>query len=161
MSGCTIDTVPSNARASLHASRKCASGICQWRHRGRLVRVRAQMHAHPHLVHLLAELQIRGRAVNRIAADDEQRVDLTGRHRRGQLANRLQLIDRMRLDRIRIENRLPGIAERRVHRVREGMHDRRLAFAGHDDARLRDSRSDRFEPLRARPGLRLAANLRD
>ena len=41
----------------------------------------------------------------------------------------------MRLDRIGVENGLPRIAERRVHRVRQRVHDRRLTFAGDDDAR--------------------------
>ena len=93
------------------------------------------MHAQANLVHLLAELQIGRRAVDRVAADDEQRVDLSRPHRRRQLANRLELIDRMRLDRIGIEHRLAGIAECRVHRMRKRVHDRRLAFAGNDDAR--------------------------
>ena len=30
MSGCTIDTVPSIERASLHISRKCVPGTCHW-----------------------------------------------------------------------------------------------------------------------------------
>ena len=80
------------------------------------------------------ELQIGRRGVDRIAADDEQRVDLSGGHRRGELANRLHLIDRTRLDRIGVEHRLARVAERRVHRMRERVHDRRLSFAGDDDA---------------------------
>ncbi len=93
------------------------------------------MHAQPHLVHLIGKLQIGRCRVHGIAADDHERVDLSRGHRAGQVANRLKLIDRMSLDGIGVEHRLPPVAEHGVHRVRERVHDRRLAFPGHDEAR--------------------------
>ena len=63
-----------------------------------------------------------------------QQVDLAGVHVGDELAQRLELIDRLGLDRLRVDDRPADVAERLVHRVRERVDGRRLAVAGDDEA---------------------------
>ena len=60
-------------------------------------------------------------------------VDLAGVHVGGEIAKRLELIDRLGFDRIGVDDRLADVAERLVHRVRERVDARRLAVAGDDE----------------------------
>ena len=80
--------------------------------------MRAEVHAYTHFVHLLFEPQIRRSGVYRVTADDDERVDLSACHRGGQVANGLNLIDRVRFDGIGVQNRLACIGKRCVHRMR-------------------------------------------
>ena len=94
--------------------------------RRRLVVVQTEMDAERHLVHRVGELQIDRRGVDRVAADDDERIDTAGVHVVDEIAKRLQLIDRLGFDRVGVHDGFAGVAERRVHRVRQRV-DRRPA----------------------------------
>ena len=79
-------------------------------------------------------MQIGRRGVDRVAADDDEQVDLAGVHVGDEIAQRVELIDRLGLDRSRVDDGLADVAERLVHRVRERVDRRRLTVAGDDEA---------------------------
>ncbi len=102
-----------------------------------LVPVQAVMDRQPHLPgrQEFAELQIRGSRVDRVALEDDQRIDLAGLHVGGQRAERRQLVGRLGLDRFGDDHRLADVAERLVDRVNQRVHRRRLFVARDDQAR--------------------------
>ena len=57
------------------------------------------------------EVQIGGRVVHRIAAQDEQRIHFAGVHVGDQLAQGIRLIRRIAFDRIGVRNGFADIAE--------------------------------------------------
>jgi hypothetical protein len=101
----------------------------------RLIVVQAEMHAQAHLAHRVGEGEIDRRGVDRIAADDDEHVDVAGAHVGRKITERLHLIDRLGFDRVGVDDALPDVAERVVHRMRERVDDRWLAVAGDDEAR--------------------------
>ena len=103
-------------------------------HRRRLIVVEAQVRAKRNLAQRGAKRNIRGRAVNRIPSDDHEQVDLAGVHVADQVAQRRELIGRLGLHRVGIDDGCSGIAERLVHRVRQRVHNRRLAVARDHEA---------------------------
>ena len=124
--------------------------------RRRLVVVQAEVDAELHLAHRVGERQIGRRGVDRIAADDDEQIDLAGVHVGDEIAQRRELIDRLGFDRVGVDDRLADVAERLVHRVRERVDDRRLAVAGDDEARsavrlqILGDRGDPFDASAAR-----------
>ena len=113
------------------------------------------------LAHRVRELEVDRRGVYRVAAEDDQQVHLAGVHIGDQIGERLELVDRFGLRRLRVDDGLTGVAERLVHRVRERVDDWRLAVAcDHERAAtmrlqvLRDA-SDPF-PQRLGAHVRLA-----
>src|SRR6185437_9274707 len=66
----------------------------------------------------------------RITAEYQQRIDLAGVHVPDEFLQRLNLIDRVRIERLNVGNRLAGVPERLIHRVRESMDLRRLEVSG-------------------------------
>ena len=100
-----------------------------------LVVVQTEMHAKLYLAQRVGELEIGRRGVHGIAADDQQHVDLAGVHVGDEIPERGDLIDRLRFDRLRVDDGRARVAERGVHRVRENVDLRRLAVAGDDQAR--------------------------
>ena len=103
-----------------------------------------------------ANCEVGRRGVDRVAAEDDEDVDPAGVHVGDELAQRLQLIDRRGLDRLGVDDRRAGVAERLVHRVRERVDGRRLAVAGDHEARAAmrlQILGDRGDPLSCRsPG---------
>src|SRR5688500_7983312 len=82
----------------------------------------------------LGKVEVRRRVVNGVAAENEQKVYLTGIEVLGQLCNRLNLILGPRIDRVRINDGLPDITESGIHRVRQRVNNRRLVVTGDYDA---------------------------
>ena len=75
------------ARASLHASRKCASGICQWQRSDVSSSSMLRCTRSGTLSMRLGEAEIRRRGIDRIAAEDDEQIDLAGVHVGRQLAS--------------------------------------------------------------------------
>ena len=96
----------------------------------RLVLLQSMVYAQPDLLHGSGEVQLRRRVIERIDAHEKQHVDLAGPHLAGQLAQRIRLVRRMRLDPVGVEDGLADIAQRLVHSVRQHVHGRRLVIAG-------------------------------
>ena len=92
--------------------------------RRRLIVVQSEMDAERDLVHRAGEAKIGWRRVHRIAADDHEYVDLAAVHLAGEIAQRLRLIGRLRLDGVGVHDCRSGIAQRLVHRMRERVHER-------------------------------------
>ena len=82
-----------------------------------------------------AKAAVGGRVIDRIAAEDEQSVDLRGVHRGDKLAHRLQLTCRLERDRRGVFDRRALVAELLVDRMHQRVHGRRLAIAGDDKRR--------------------------
>ena len=87
------------------------------------------------LLQAVAHAQLDRRRERRIAAEDQQQVHRARVQVLDQILQRGELIDRIGFDRVGVEHRFPDIAERRVHHVRQRMHDRRLVVAGDHQAR--------------------------
>ncbi len=81
------------------------------------------------------EVDIGRRGVHRITAKNQQEVDLAAAHILDKLSQRLEMIDRIELDRIGVGDRVADIAERLIDLVREDVHARRLLVARDHDAR--------------------------
>ena len=79
------------------------------------------------------KFQVRGGIVNRIALENEQRVDRARVHRVSQLSKRLKLKARARLNGFGVFDRRAGGAERVIGRVRERMNLGRLPVSRDDD----------------------------
>ena len=106
---------------------------------GGLVLIEAVMHAQRNFAALqrVGEVEIGGRIVGGIAAEDDQQIDFAGAHVGDEIFDRFGLIDRIRVDRIGVENGLADVAELRVH-LRAQVRGRRAA-----DDRRRLPRSSR------------------
>ncbi len=78
------------------------------------------------------KIQIGGSGVNRIAFDDDQRIDLSGPHLRCELSNLLDLVDGPALDGIGIGHCVANVAEGVVYDVRQRMYGGRLLLACND-----------------------------
>ena len=102
---------------------------------GGLVGIQTEVRFPADLLEGAGEIQIGGRAVDRIAAEDEQRFHLAGVHVGDQLAQRIRLIDRISFDRIGVGDRFADVAERRIDGVRQGVDGGRLMIAGDHHAR--------------------------
>ena len=103
--------------------------------RRRLIVVQTEMDTQRNFVHRIIELQIGRCGVDRVAADDDEHVDAAGAHVGRKITERLHLIDRLGFDRVGVDDGLPEVAERVVHRMRERVDDRWLAVAGDDETR--------------------------
>ena len=88
---------------------------------GSFVLIEAVVNAQRNLVALerVGEVQIGGRVVGGVAAEDDQQVDFAGVHVGDEFFDRFGLIDRIRVDGIGVENRLADVAELRVDCVGE------------------------------------------
>ena len=71
------------------------------------------MHAQRNFAALqrVGEVEIGGRIVGRIAAENDQQVDFAAVHVGDEFFERFGLIDRVRVDRIGVENGLADVAE--------------------------------------------------
>ena len=58
----------------------------------------------------VGEVQIGGRIVNRVAAEDDQQIDLAALYVGDEFFQRFDLIDRIRVDWVGVENSLPDIS---------------------------------------------------
>ena len=85
----------------------------------RFIVVQTEMDAERHLAHDIAELKVDRRGVDRIAADDDQSIDPALVHVVGEILKRLKLIDRLGFNRVGVYDCPAGVAERRVHRMRQ------------------------------------------
>src|SRR3989440_4943164 len=65
--------------------------------RRRLIVVLTEVNAKLHLVHRIGELEVGRRRVDRIAAEDDQDVDLAAVHVADQVTERIEVADRLRL----------------------------------------------------------------
>ncbi len=63
-----------------------------------------------HFIHRLHKIEIGGRIVNRIAADNHQHVNFSGVHVSNQIADGLSVLDRINFNGINVRNGLAGIA---------------------------------------------------
>ena len=91
------------------------------------------MSAELDIVELLGEADLRRCVENRVAAENEQHFDLARLHLAGQLGKRLELILGPRLDRFGPAYGAALGAQRPIHRLGQGVNDRRLLVAGIDD----------------------------
>ena len=64
----------------------------------------------------VGEIQIGGRIVGRIAAENDQQIDFAAVHVGDEIFDRFGLIDRIRVDRIGVEDGLADVAELRIQR---------------------------------------------
>ena len=95
---------------------------------GGLVVVEPEMDAERHLVHPGGEVEVGGRGEDRVASEDHEKGDRPAVHVGGEIPERRELIDRTRLHRRGVEDRLSHVAELRVDRVREGVDGRGLVL---------------------------------
>jgi len=93
----------------------------------RLVVVEPQTNAVPDFAQGLGELQVDRGVVHRVAAENEQRLDLPGVHVGNQRGNRLHVGGAVRLRIGRAADRRSHVAQRRVDLVDQGVDFRRLA----------------------------------
>ena len=103
-------------------------------HRGGLIVVQPEVNAGGDLLQRFAKLQIGGRGIHGIAAEDHQQIDAPVVHVVDQLAHGLHLVDGYRLHGIRVDDGGARVPERRVHGVGERVHGRRLLVTRDDDA---------------------------
>ena len=92
--------------------------------------VEAEVDAQARLADAVAHAQIDRRVEHRIAADDQEQVHRAGVQIFHQVLQGRQLVGRVGLDGIGVEDGLAHVAQGDVHGVGQGMHDRRLVFAG-------------------------------
>ena len=83
----------------------------------------------------IGKTQIGRRVISRIAAENRQQIHFPCPHVARQIAQRLGLVDGIGIDGVGVNDGLADVAERRIHRVRERMHNGRLMIAGNDDRR--------------------------
>ena len=120
---------------------------------GGLVVVEAEMDAQRHLVHPGGEVEVGGRGEDRVASEGHEKRDRPPVHVGRELLERGELIDRARLHRRAVEDRLSPVAELRVDRVRERMDGRGLVLPRdhHRGAGVRlQVLGERLHPGRAR-----------
>ena len=96
----------------------------------RLIVIQTEMYAKRRLAHRVSEAQVYGGRVDGIAAQYDDHVHHAGVHVRDEIAKRLKLIDGFGFDWVCVNDRSPDVAERGIHGVCEGVHDRRLGLAG-------------------------------
>ncbi len=108
-----------------------------------LVTVQAKMHGKRHPVERLGKAEVGRRVIHRIEVEHDERFDLAGRHLRCEIGDRLEMIDRCRLDRRDSGNGLADIAKRGIHRMHERTRGGRHAAASDDQAlaAMRDQRA--------------------
>ena len=99
-----------------------------------LVLIEAEIDAHRNFRTLesVCEVEIGGRVVYRIAAENDEQVNFSGAHVGNELFDRVDLVDRTCADRVGVENRLTDVAERGVHGVGEGMNFGQLVVANNN-----------------------------
>ena len=104
-----------------------------------LVLIEAEVDAHGDFRTLqrVGEVEIGGRVVDRIAAQDDEQVDFAGAHVGDEVAEGFGLIDWIRVDRVGVENGLADVAELRVHRMGQSVDGGWLVIAGDHKARTR------------------------
>ena len=80
---------------------------------GRFILIEAEMHAQRNFIVLqdIGEVEIGGRVVNRIAAENDKQIHFPRIDVGGQVFDRISLVDRVRVDWVGIENGLADIAE--------------------------------------------------
>src|SRR5882672_12908451 len=82
----------------------------------------------------IRKAKIGGSIVDRVAAHDNQQINLARTHVRNQVAQGLGLVDRVCVDRVGIYNRLAYVAECLVDGVSERMDSGGLVVTRDDDA---------------------------
>ena len=100
-----------------------------------LVEELREVDARLHLVERGTERDVGRSGVHRVAAENQQQVHLAGFHVGDQRLQRFDLVDRLDVHRLGVGHRLANVAQRLVHRVREGMHGWRLRLARNHEAR--------------------------
>ena len=75
------------------------------------------------LFRTFGEIEIGGRVVGRIAAENDQQIDFARIDVGDEVFDRFGLIDGIRIDWVGVENGLADVAQRLVDRVSEGMDD--------------------------------------
>ncbi len=96
---------------------------------GRFVGIQAQVSLPADFFERAGEIQVGRGAINRVAAQDDQRFHFARVHVGDQFAQRLRLVDRVAFDRVGVADGLADIAERRVHGVRQRVNGWRLIIA--------------------------------
>ena len=92
-------------RTSPQVSSSCASGTCQPQSGRGLVVVQAQPGRELDLLQARRRTRVGRRGVGRVAAEDEQHVDLARVHGPAEVGQRLDLVDRLGLDRLAVLDR--------------------------------------------------------
>ena len=91
------------------------------------------MDAKVHFQERLRKVEVGGRCVDRVAAQDDERVDAAGPHVCDELSKRLHLVRGIGLNGLRVERRLADVAQGLIHRVCQGVHLAGLRVAGNDN----------------------------
>ena len=125
ISGCRMTTLPSVARASLHDSRSCASGTCQWQRAAVSSSYGPRWMRQADLAEQISEAQVGWGGERRIAPQDHQELDPSRRHVGRQLGQRARLLC-SRIQRSHVDHRCPRRSQPLVHGVRQGVHLGRL-----------------------------------
>ncbi len=68
-----------------------------------LVGVEPHVDAQLHFRHALGEVEIHGRVVDRIAADDDEGIDFAGVHVGDQFVQAFDIVDRVRIERVGVD----------------------------------------------------------
>ena len=103
---------------------------------------------------LSAKARSAGASYDRVAPEDDERLDLTGRHGVGERLEIGHGVELVRIGHGRVDDGRAGRAQPGVHRVRERVQARRLARAHDDEGATvigREVLRDGPEPLRGEP----------
>ena len=100
------------------------------------VLIKTKMHSQRNLAVLkhVREIEISGRIVSRIAAEDHKQINFPGTHIGDEILNRFCVIDQVRIDGFGVENGFADVAKPGVQFVRKSVHGRRLMITGNDNA---------------------------
>ena len=101
---------------------------------GRFVLVKTEVDPQRNPLKMSRKLQVGRRCEYGIAADDKQHFHPTSRHVLDEFAEPGNLVRRMSLDRLGIENGLAAVAQQVVHRMGESVDTGRLPLPRDDDA---------------------------
>ena len=101
---------------------------------GGLIRVQTCVRAQLHLLQRIQEIQIGGRIVHRVAAENQKRLDRSVVHVADQVFDRSDFIDGVGFHRVGIDHSLAGVAQLLIERMGEDVNRGRLMLARDDDA---------------------------
>ena len=80
--------------------------------------------------HHVGEVQIGGRVVGRISAEDDQQIDFAAAHVGDEIFDRFGLIDWIRVSRVSVENSLADIAQLLIYCMNTSVNVGRLMVTG-------------------------------
>src|SRR6266851_1690373 len=93
------------------------------------------MYTERHVFQASGKIQIPGRVINRVRAQNKQNLHPPGFHITDQVPKLRSLIDGTSFDRSSVEDRLSDIAQGEIAGVGQGMDKGRLAFSRENDGR--------------------------